>query len=158
MKVLGWQTMTVTGTSTATSSLPLYLDFYLTVDVSGSMGLPSTPAEAIRMQSINPDNFVQYPTGCTLVATLPAKQRVQGSSVTSLPIRRPIRPTNSAYTQRYNTNNYCMGYSYSRVSQSALANLIVWRRLPPRRSRFLACQNRCLPACRVRSTTILHGV
>ena len=38
--------MTVTGISRSSSSLPLYLDFYLTLDVSGSMGLPSTPAEA----------------------------------------------------------------------------------------------------------------
>ena len=66
MKVLGYQTLTVTGSSSATSSLPLYIDFYMTLDVSGSMGLPSTPSEALRMQAINPDNFVQYPTGCTL--------------------------------------------------------------------------------------------
>ena len=108
MKVLGWQTMTVTGTSTATSSLPLYLDFYLTLDVSGSMGLPSTPAEAVRMQNINPDNYVQYPTGCTLACH--------------------FAPRNSACTdsgtQRYPTNGYCMGYSYSRVSQTALKNLV----------------------------------
>jgi Flp pilus assembly protein TadG len=66
MTVLGYQTLTVTGYSKATASLPPYLDFYLTLDVSGSMGLPSTSTEAVRMQSINPDNFVQYPTGCTL--------------------------------------------------------------------------------------------
>jgi Flp pilus assembly protein TadG len=108
MKALGWQTMKVGGTSTASSSLPLYLDFYLTLDVSGSMGLPSTPAEAVRMQSINPDNFVQYPTGCTLACH--------------------FAPRNSACTdsgtQRYPTNGYCMGYSYSRVSQTALTNLV----------------------------------
>jgi Flp pilus assembly protein TadG len=46
MKIIGWQTMTITGTSRASSSLPPYLDFYLTLDVSGSMGLPSTPDEA----------------------------------------------------------------------------------------------------------------
>ena len=108
MKALGWQTMTVGGTSTANSSLPLYLDFYLTLDVSGSMGLPSTTAEANRMQSINPDNYVQYPTGCTLACH--------------------FSPRNSACTdggtQRYPTNGYCMGYAYSRVSQAALTNLV----------------------------------
>jgi len=108
MKALGWQTMTVGGTSTANSSLPLYLDFYLTLDVSGSMGLPSTTAEAVRMQSINPDNYVQYPTGCTLACH--------------------FSPRNSACTdggtQRYPTNGYCMGYAYSRVSQAALTNLV----------------------------------
>jgi len=125
MKVLGWQTMTVTGRSTASSSMPLYLDFYLTLDVSGSMGLPSTPAEAVRMQTINPDNFVQYPTGCTLACHFAP----QKSACTDPPVTPPTNPaanppTNSSYTQRYNTNNYCMGYWYSRVSQSALTNLI----------------------------------
>jgi Flp pilus assembly protein TadG len=125
MKVLGYQTLTITGTSKSTSSLPLYLDFYLTLDVSGSMGLPSTPAEAVRMQTINPDNFVQYPTGCTLACHFAP----QASACTDPPVTPPTNPaanppTNSNYTQRYNTNNYCMGYAYSRVSQTALASLI----------------------------------
>ena len=108
MKVAGWQTMHISGSSNSSSSLPLYLDFYLMLDVSGSMGLPSTSAEAVRMQTINPDNYVQYPTGCTLACH--------------------FAPQNSACTnggtQRYPTNNYCMGYLYSRVSQSALSTLV----------------------------------
>jgi Flp pilus assembly protein TadG len=108
MKVLGYQTLTVTGSSSATSSLPLYIDFYMTLDVSGSMGLPSTPSEALRMQAINPDNFVQYPTGCTLACH--------------------FAPQNSACTdsgtQQYPTDNYCMGYIYSRLGQTALSTLI----------------------------------
>ena len=106
MKVVGFQKLTVTGSSAASASLPLYLDFYLLLDVSGSMGLPSTPAEAVRMQNINPDNYSNYPTGCTLACHFQV-QNVCGNS-----------------TQRYPTNNYCMGYAYSRLSQSALSNLI----------------------------------
>ena len=106
MKVVGFQKLTVTGSSAASASLPLYLDFYLMLDVSGSMGLPSTPAEAVRMQNINPDNHSNYPTGCTLACHFQV-QNVCGNS-----------------TQRYPTNNYCMGYAYSRLSQSALSNLI----------------------------------
>jgi Flp pilus assembly protein TadG len=108
MAVAGWSTMHITGSSTASYSMPLYLDFYLMLDVSGSMGLPSTSAEAVRMQNINPDNYVQYPSGCTLACH--------------------FAPQNSACTnggtQRYNTNNYCMGYLYSRVSQTALSALV----------------------------------
>jgi Flp pilus assembly protein TadG len=108
MSLVGYQKLTVTGTSSAAGSLPMYLDFYLTLDVSGSMGLPSTSDEAVRMQSVNPDNYKQYPTGCTLACH--------------------FSPQNSACTdsgtQRYPTNNYCMGYAYSRVSQKALGNLI----------------------------------
>jgi Flp pilus assembly protein TadG len=66
MRVVGFQQMTVTGRSAASASLPPYLDFYLMLDVSGSMGLPSTDAEQTRLSAINPDNFGQYPGGCTL--------------------------------------------------------------------------------------------
>jgi Flp pilus assembly protein TadG len=126
MKVLGYQTLTVTGYSKAAASLPPYLDFYLTLDVSGSMGLPSTSSEAVRMQSINLDNFVQYPTGCTLACHFaPLKSACVDPPVTA-PAAPPANPpTNTtSYTQQYNTNNACMGYAYSRVSQSALSTLI----------------------------------
>ncbi len=109
MKVVGFQKLTVSGSSKASATLPLYLDFYLALDVSGSMGLPSTTAEAVRMQNVNPDNYRQYPTGCTLACH--------------------FAPQNSACTdsgtQGYPTNNYCMGYAISRVSQSGYQNLLV---------------------------------
>lgn len=108
MKIFGFPQLTVTGSSSSGASLPLYLDFYLVLDVSGSMGLPSTTAEAQRMQSINPDNYVQYPTGCTLACH--------------------FSPQNSACTdsgtQGYPTNNYCLGYAISRVSQSGYKSLL----------------------------------
>ncbi|HEY2249254.1 MAG TPA: pilus assembly protein TadG-related protein [Bradyrhizobium sp.] len=125
MRIAGWTTMHVTGRSSASASLPLYLDFYLMLDVSSSMGLPSTTAEAVRMQNINPDNYVQYPTGCTLACHF----QPQNSACKDPPVTPPAAPasnppTNSNYTQRYNTNNYCMGYIYSRLSQSSLSALI----------------------------------
>jgi hypothetical protein len=103
-----------------------YLDFYLALDVSGSMGLPSTASEALRLQALNPDNFVQYPTGCTLACHFqPLKSACVDPPVTApaAPPKNPS-PTSSSYTQQYNTNNACMGYAYSRVSPSALASLI----------------------------------
>jgi Flp pilus assembly protein TadG len=121
-----WQTMTVTGISKSSSSLPPYLDFYLTLDVSGSMGLPSTTAEAARMQLVNPDNFVQYPTGCTLACHFaPLKSACVDPPVTA-PAAPPANPpiSTTSYTQRYNTNNACMGFVYSRVSQAALKTLV----------------------------------
>jgi Putative Flp pilus-assembly TadE/G-like len=125
MKVLGYQHLTVTGSSSSSSSLPPYLDFYLTLDVSSSMGLPSTPAEAVRMQAVNPDNWVQYRTGCTLACHFAPRN----SACTDPPVTSPTNPnsnpaTTAAYSQQYNTNGYCMGYVYSRVSQSALTTLI----------------------------------
>lgn len=108
LSLIGFSKVTVSGTSVSNGSLPMYLDFYLTLDVSGSMGLPSTTSEAQRMQSVNPDNYVQYPTGCTLACH--------------------FSPQNSACTdsgtQGYPTNNYCLGYAISRVSQSGYQNLL----------------------------------
>src|SRR4029077_15510706 len=96
MKVAGQKKLTVTGNSKASSSLPLYLDFYLMLDVSGSMGLPSTDAEQTRLAAVNPDNFVNYPGGCTLACHFGTQDVC----------------TNGG--QKYATNNYCMGYLYSR--------------------------------------------
>ena len=104
---MGWSKMTVGGSSTSTVSLPPYLDFYLMLDVSGSMGLPSTNAEQTRLAAVNPDNrATAYPTGCTLACHF-SLQNVCGNG-----------------GQQYPTNNYCMGYAFSRLSQAALTSLI----------------------------------
>jgi len=128
-----WQTLTVGGSSTATSSLPKYIDFYLMLDVSGSMGLPSTSAEAVRMQSINPDNYIQYPTGCTIachfaqppLSPLPKNSGNQLSKSACIdPKANQPYPQNYTQTQKYATGNYCLGYEISRISQSAYAQLL----------------------------------
>jgi Flp pilus assembly protein TadG len=108
LRILGasYLNMTVTGTSTSSASLPLYLDFYLMLDVSGSMGLASTTAEMARLSSVNPDNYGKYPTGCTFACHF-GTQDVCGDS-----------------DQKYPTNNYCLGYAISRVSQSAFQNTL----------------------------------
>jgi Flp pilus assembly protein TadG len=106
MKVIGYTTLTVGGSSKSSASLPLYLDFYLMLDVSGSMGLPSTDNEQTRLSAVNPDNYANYPTGCTLACHF-ATQDVCGNS-----------------GQKYPTNNYCMGYPISRVSYSGYKQLL----------------------------------
>jgi Flp pilus assembly protein TadG len=107
LSIIGYQTLTIGGTSSSSASLPLYLDFYLMLDVSGSMGLPSTNAEQTRLAAINPDNFTNYPTGCTLACHFsPANQCPNG-------------------TQKYNTNNLCLGYPVTRVSYSGYKQLLI---------------------------------
>jgi hypothetical protein len=106
LNIIGYQYLTITGNSSSSASLPLYLDFYLMLDVSGSMGLPSTNAEQTRLAAINPDNFGNYPTGCTLACHFsPANQCPNG-------------------TQKYNTNNMCLGYPVTRVSYSGYQQLL----------------------------------
>jgi Flp pilus assembly protein TadG len=107
LNIIGYPSLTINGNSSSSASLPLYLDFYLMLDVSGSMGLPSTDAEQTRLAAINPDNFGNYPTGCTLACHFaPANQCPNG-------------------TQKYNTNNLCLGYPVTRVSYSGYKQLLV---------------------------------
>ena len=104
--VIGKSKMTVTGDSGAVNSLPPYLDFYLMLDVSGSMGLPSTDAEQTRLSQISPDMFAQYPGGCTLACHFTVSNSCANSN------------------QKYATNNECLGYWISRVSPTAYATLV----------------------------------
>jgi Flp pilus assembly protein TadG len=121
MKVLGYQKLTVTGTSKSTSSLPPYLDFYLMLDLSGSMGLPSTDAEQTRLAAVNPDDFTVYPAGCTLACHFQASGSCSDPSV-GQKVNPPgvLSPVNQAYP----TKNYCLGYLISRLSPTAYANLL----------------------------------
>jgi Flp pilus assembly protein TadG len=121
MNVVGFNSLTVAGSSSASSSLPMYLDFFVMLDVSGSMGLPSTDAEETRLAAVNPDDYTVYPNGCTFACHFqssgscsdpPTKQKVLTGGATS--------PIYSAYP----TNNYCLGYLLTRVSQSGYQALL----------------------------------
>ena len=106
MKVWGWSNLTVSGSSSASSSLPLYLDFYVALDVSGSMGLPSDANGQAALNLVNPDNYSAYPSGCTLACHFQVQNVCSDSG------------------QKYKTNSYCMGFAYTRVDQTALTNLL----------------------------------
>jgi Flp pilus assembly protein TadG len=45
MQILGWNHMTVNGSSTAVNGLPAFMDFYLLLDNTPSMGLPATQTD-----------------------------------------------------------------------------------------------------------------
>jgi Flp pilus assembly protein TadG len=130
LKVIGFQTLPISSTSSSSAATSTYLDFYLMLDVSGSMGLPSTSgpnSEMTRLSAINPDNKVQYPTGCTLACHFaPQGSACVDDPKVTPPTNYPANPptTTTAYTQQYSTSSYCMGYVYSRLSQSALAKMI----------------------------------
>ena len=53
--VMGKASMTLTGTSVATANMPLYIDFYLLLDNSPSMGVGATPADVTKMVNNTPD-------------------------------------------------------------------------------------------------------
>src|SRR4051812_42106223 len=106
--VLGFNTLTLSGSSTSSAGLPLYQDFYLLLDVSGSMGLPSTTSEAQRLQAVNPDLYTFYTSGCTFACHFSPQWSCWNDSV-----------------QGYPTNGgYCLGYAITRVSQSGYKALL----------------------------------
>ena len=49
MKALGKNAMTVTGTSVSSATMPVFIDFYLLLDNSPSMGVAATPADVATM-------------------------------------------------------------------------------------------------------------
>ncbi|MDN4986515.1 pilus assembly protein [Bradyrhizobium arachidis] len=53
--LIGKTALTVTGTSTSTANMPLYVDFYLLLDNSPSMGVAATPADVTKMVSNTSD-------------------------------------------------------------------------------------------------------
>lgn len=61
--LFGQPTSAVGGGTSASADLPSYLDFYLLIDVSGSMGLPSTADGQTSLAAVNPDER-QASGGC----------------------------------------------------------------------------------------------
>jgi Flp pilus assembly protein TadG len=55
LRIMGFPTMTVSNRSTATVALPAYLDFYLLLDNSPSMGVAATTSDIATMVSNTPD-------------------------------------------------------------------------------------------------------
>jgi Flp pilus assembly protein TadG len=76
--------MNLTHSAASALTLPSYLNFYLLLDVSGSMGIPSTSSEIDRLAKINPDYLNLYPGGCTIACHFTAYtacQNAKGATV-----------------------------------------------------------------------------
>jgi Flp pilus assembly protein TadG len=111
--ILGHPTISLTGQSTSSYTLPSYIDFYLMLDVSGSMGMPSTTAEMTRLQSVNPDNFGQYPSGCTFACHFTAQGACGQSNQGPTPaVGKPTSPS---------PGGYCQGFIISRLGTTPAA-------------------------------------
>jgi Flp pilus assembly protein TadG len=113
MGIMGFSNVPIGGSSTASYTLPVYIDFYLMLDVSGSMGMPSTTAEQARLQAVNPDNLSKYPSGCTFACHFTAQggcgQSDQG------PIPAVGKPTNPS------PGGYCQGFIISRLGTTPVS-------------------------------------
>ena len=135
MGVVGYPNITISDSSTASYTFPSYLNFYLTIDVSGSMSFPSTSAEQTRLMAVNPDNLHPpnsppgngYPQGCqfachfTSQGTCPQTQAqswggASGPWQGSWPYAGQNIPSQwpSGYPTASNAG-YCMGFIISRL-------------------------------------------
>jgi Flp pilus assembly protein TadG len=108
--ILGYKNIAVSGTSTASYSFPTYINFYLMLDVSGSMSFPSTTAEQSRLQAVNPDNYSNYPSGCTFACHFTAQGACGQSGQKS-----GVPPSNYASTYNPGSGGYCQGFTISRL-------------------------------------------
>jgi hypothetical protein len=110
MGIMGYNTIAVSGTSTSSYTLPTYINFYLMLDVSGSMSFPSTTAEQTRLEAVNPDNFSLYPSGCTFACHFTAQGACPASEEES-----GVPPTKYASTYNPGSGGYCQGFNISRL-------------------------------------------
>jgi Putative Flp pilus-assembly TadE/G-like len=117
MKALGHSTVALSGTSTASVTLATYINFYLMLDVSGSMSFPSTASEQARLMAVNPDNLtgsMGYPQGCQFACHFTSQGACQqtaqsGWQVGQGPIPAVGKPTNPS------PGGYCQGFLISRL-------------------------------------------
>ncbi len=66
--------LNIGGNAGSTVTMGSYIDFHLMLDVSGSMGLPTSNAGQTALAAVNPDNKSSYPTGCVFACHFPGNQ------------------------------------------------------------------------------------
>src|SRR5271170_2506523 len=118
MKALGQSSMSVSGTSTASYTQPSYINFYMMLDVSGSMSFPSTTAEQSRLMAVNPDNLngsPGYPGGCTFACHF-TSQGACAQSAPNNPYQGSIPAVGTSHNPGTNPSpgGYCQGFIISR--------------------------------------------
>jgi len=112
LKIIGYSNIGVSGSSTASFTLTTYIDFYLMLDVSGSMSFPSTTAEQERLMAVNPDNLGEYSGGCQFACHFTSQGACAQSTQGSIPAVNSSSGTNPS------PGGYCQGFIISRLGTS----------------------------------------
>lgn len=86
-KIAGVHKLNVAGSAGSELVMSKFLDFYLLLDVSGSMGLPSTVAGETALAAVNPDDIASYPTGCRFACHFPGSQGYTVARATKIQLR-----------------------------------------------------------------------
>jgi hypothetical protein len=119
MGIMGIRTVSISGSSTASYTLPAYIDFYLMLDVSGSMSFPSTASEQARLMAVNPDDNLGspgYPQGCQFACHF-ARQGAcpqTGNPVHQGPIPA-VGHSYAGYIPNPSPGGYCQGFTITRL-------------------------------------------
>ena len=146
MRAVGYPSITIGSSSTASYTLPTYIDFYLMLDVPGSMSFPSTPSEQQRLMAVNPDNLYPtnsppnygYPQGCQFACHFTAQGACaqcpsgtgycpQQASPVSPPqgsFQGPIPAAGHSYAgyiPNPNPGGYCQGFTISRLGTTPVS-------------------------------------
>jgi Flp pilus assembly protein TadG len=87
----------ISSASTSSFTQSAYLNFYLMIDVSASMGFPSTADEQTRLINVNPDIKKVYTSGCSFACHIADRNSCSDSQ------------------QQVSTCNQCVGYIATRT-------------------------------------------
>jgi hypothetical protein len=139
MGIIGYKNMTITGTSTSSYTMPTYIDFYLMLDVSGSMSFPSTTSEQTRLEAVNPDNYSLYPNGCTFACHFTAQGACPQSEQASKPaVGSATNPS---------PGGYCQGFIISRLGTTPASGSLTENNVNWSNTQVSTCQTAGTTSC-----------
>ena len=121
MGIMGYKNIAVSGSSTASYSLPVYINFYLMLDVSGSMSFPSTSAEQARLMAVNPDDYVIYPGGCTFACHFSAQGSCPQTGSEGMGPIPAVGHSYGGYIPNPSPGGYCQGFIISRLGTTPVS-------------------------------------
>ena len=139
MGIIGKPNVTITGTSTSAYTMPTFINFYLMLDVSGSMSFPSTTAEQTRLMAVNPDNFTLYPNGCTFACHFTAQGACPQSEQGAIPaVGTATNP---------NPGGYCQGFIISRLGTTPASGSLNGNNVNWNNSQVTSCSTGGTTSC-----------
>jgi hypothetical protein len=101
--IFGVKQFNINGDAASSLTMGKYLDFYLLLDVSGSMGLPTTSSGQTQLASLSPDDNDVYSGGCAFACHFSQKMC-----------------STKAYPQGSGKPQTCQGYSLARSNNIEL--------------------------------------
>lgn len=104
MGIFNYNSLNVSSTSSSSLTMASYVNYFNLIDVSGSMGIPSTTDGQNTLAAINPDDSAEY-TGCVFACHMD-----QGNIKTTKTCSNKVTSKGKTTTQ----NQACQGYTLTR--------------------------------------------